>query len=262
MNKLVEEYTLQRKLLAEALVEKDYMELYEAEVIKNEFVAKLGEPRYELSKLELSIARTKLKLEMIETCERFKIPVDHSHIDRELEKEFQKHYEMLRNMRLEIEYAHTIDDEFEKTRRSRALEMKQIYLDIASYIHPELTENQDKNLNRVWRLVEEACQQGNIEKLKRLRKKVINDYGNTTENNEDLEEQLTLIKKRKLAVQDEIKAMKNRFPFSESDMLDDEVAVMKFRDSMDTDIKNAKEILDKLEKQILEKLPPMGRYKN
>ena len=262
MNKLIEEFTLNRKLLAEALVEKDYMELYEAEIIKNEFVAKLGEPRYELHKLELSIARTKLKLEMIETCERFKIPIDYSHIDQELEKEFEKHYEVLKNMRLEIEHVHSIDNSMEQKKRESELEMKDIYLEIASHIHPELAINQDKSMKRTWKTAETAYQKGDIEKLKRLRKKVIKDYANVNENHEDLEEQLTVIKERKAVIQDKIQSMKKKFPFSESGMLDDEVAVMKFRDDMDTDIRVAKEVLDKLEKQMLEKLPPMGRYKN
>ncbi len=262
MNKLIEQYTLNRKLLAEALVEKDYMKLYEAEILKNEFVAKLGEPRYELHKLELAIARTKLKLEMIETCEKFKIPIDYSYIDRELEKEFEKHYEVLKKMRLEIEYVHSIDYSMEKNKRDNELEMKDIYLEIASHIHPELTINQDKSVKRTWTTVEKAYQQGDIEKLKRLHKKVIKDFGNISEKHEDLEKQLTAIKERKAAVQNEIEAMKKSFPFSESDMLDDEVAVMKFRDDIDTDIRTAKEVLDKLEKQVLEKLPPVGRYKN
>ncbi len=262
MNKLIEQYTLNRKLLAEALVEKDYMKLYEAEILKNEFVAKLGEPRYELHKLELAIARTKLKLEMIETCEKFKIPIDYSYIDRELEKEFEKHYEVLKKMRLEIEYVHSIDYAMEKNKRDNELKMKDIYMEIASYIHPELTINQDTSMKRTWKSVEKAYQQGDIEKLKRLRRKVIKDFGNISEKHEDLEKQLTAIKERKADVENEIEAMKKSFPFSESDMLDDEVAVMKFRDDMDTDIRTAKEVLDKLEKQVLEKLPPVGRYKN
>ena len=262
MTKLFEEFTLNRKLLAEALVEKDYMELYKAETLKNEFVAKLGEPRYELHKLELAIARTKLKLEMIETCEKFKIPIDYSHIDRELEKEFEKHYEVLKNMRLEIERVHLIDDAMEQKKRESELEMREIYLEIASYIHPKLTINQDKSMKRTWKNAETAYQQGDKDKLKRLLKKVIKDNANVNENLGDLEEQLTVIKKLKAAVLEEIKSMKKRFPFSESDMLDDEVAVMKFRDDIDTDIRVAKEVLDKLEKQILEKLPPLGKYKN
>ncbi|WP_024834734.1 hypothetical protein [Ruminiclostridium josui] len=262
MNKLIELYILNRKLLAEALVEKDYMMLYEAEILKNEFVAKLGEPRYELHKLELAIARNKLKLEMIETCEKFKIPIDFSYIDRELEKEFKKHYEVLKKMRLEIEYVHSIDYAMEKKRRESELEMKEIYLEIASYIHPELEMNQDKSKKRTWKTVEKAYKQGDIEKLKKLHKKVIKDFAHISEKYEDLEKQITAIKERREAVQNEIQAIRNSFPFSESDMLDDEVAVMKFRDDMDTDIRTAKEVLDKLEKKVLEKLPPMGKYIN
>lgn len=262
MNKLIEQYTINRKLLAEALTEKAHMEMYEAEILKNDFVAKLGEPRYELHKLELAIARTKLKLEMIETCEKFKIPIDYSYIDRELEKEFEKHYEVLKKMRLEIEYVHSIDYVREKNKREMELEMKDVYLEIASYIHPELTINQDLSMKRTWKTAEKAYQQGDLEKLKRLRKKTIKDFGNINEKYEDIEIQLSTITERKADIQKEIQAMKKSFPFSESDMLDDEVAVMKFRDDMDSDIRTAKEVLDKLEKQVLEKLPPVGRYKN
>lgn len=262
MSKLINEYTEQKRLLVKALVEKDYMELYEAEALKNDFVMKLGEPRYELHKLELAIARTKLKLEMMETCEKFKIPIDHSHIDMELEKEFQTHYATLKSMKREIDYVHTIEDD-EKERLSHTLEMKQIYLDIASNIHPELTFDQDKNLKRTWKAVKNAYQKGDMLRLKRLQKKVATDCCDiSSEVNDDVENLLTSIKSKKKAVLNEIEKMKKRFPFSESNMLEDEAAVVKFKNDIDIDIKIAKEVLDKLEKRVLEKLPPVGRYKN
>lgn len=262
-NELFEKYTEKRRLLAEALVEKDYLELYESVSLKNDFVIKLGEPRYELHKLELAIARTKLKLEMLETCDKYKIPVDNHHIDMELEKEFQKHYLALRSMKREIEYVHNLNEN-ETERQDFTLEMKQLYLSIASYIHPELSENEDKSTKRTWKSVKAAYENGDVEKLKRLHKKVMSKYNDLNEpgENADLEKVLASLEERKEAVLGEIEKMKMKFPFNEAKMLEDEAAVLKFRNDMDSDIKIAKEVLDKLEKQVLEKLPPTGRYKN
>ncbi len=134
-------------------------------------MVKLGEPRYELHKLELAIARTKLKLEMMETCEKFKLPIDHIHIDRELEKEFQKYYITLRNMRREIEYVHSMEDSEQESMNHNS-EMKQIYLKIASLIHPDLIANQgDKSTKRTWKAVKNAYQAGDLSKLLKLEKR-------------------------------------------------------------------------------------------
>ena len=99
MDKSFKNYKIQKKLLLEALVEKDHMEIYESSFLKNDFVLKLGEPRYELHKLELTIARTKLKLDMMQTCIKFQIPMNTEQIDRQLEKEFEKQDSMLKSMK-------------------------------------------------------------------------------------------------------------------------------------------------------------------
>lgn len=265
MNKLIEEYQTEKRLLAEALVEKDHMKTYEFFSLKNEFVLKLGEPRYELHKLEITIARAKLKLDMMQTCIKYKIPIDTENIDRQLEKEFEKHDSVLKNMKKEIENVHNLSDEDDLKIRNMQ-ELKELYLSIAKYIHPELVDTSDKNIKRMWRATKKAYENGDIEKLRKLQKKVLCEYKDIVQNENlheiDIENTVLSMKSKRKLVLSEIEKLKKQFPFTEAKLLEDEAAVLKFKKEIDVDIKIAHEVLDKLEKQILENLPSPGRYLN
>lgn len=259
MDKLIKDYEIQKKLFIEAIVEKDYMEIYESFSLKNDFVLKLGKPRYELHKLELTIARTKLKLDIMQTCIKFKIPIDTEHIDRQLEKEFEKHDIMLKSMKKEIENVRNLSAESDISPR-KTQELKELYFSIASYVHPEFTDSSDKNAQRIWKAAKTSYEKGDAARLKRLQKKVLNEYKDTLTNEEkskmDLKNTVISMRSKTEDVLSQIESLKKKFPYNESKILGDEAAVIKFRKGIDVDIKIAKEVLDKLEKQILEKLPP------
>ncbi len=265
MDKLFQEYIIQRKLLVEALVEKDHMEIYESPLLKNDFVLKLGEPRYELHKLELTVARTKLKLDMMQTCIKFQIPMDTEQIDRQLEKEFEKHDSMLKSMKKEIDNVHNLGDENDITIRN-SQELKELYLSIASYVHPELSYSSDKNKKRIWKATKKAYELGDITKLRKLQNKVINEYKDDILNDDEteigLENTVLSMRAKREAVLLEIESLKKQFPFNEAKMLEDEAAITKFKKDIALDIKIANEVLDKLEKQILEKLPAPSKFLN
>ncbi len=263
MDKIYQEYKIQKKILVEAIVEKDYLKIYEEFLLKNEFVLKLGEPRYELHKLELTIARTKLKLDMMQACIKLQIPIDTDHIDRQLDKEFEKHDIMLKNMKKEIDDVHRLSEE-ENISFENIQELKDIYFSIVSYVHPELIDNLDKNANRIWKAAKKAYENGDIKKLKRLQKKVLEENTDSLTNEEKSDTSLkTKVLSMKLKTDDvlsEIESLKKQFPFNEAKVLEDEEEVAKFKKDIDLDIRIAKEVLDKLQKQILEKLPAPSKY--
>ncbi len=264
MDKLLEEFKAQKRLLVEAIVEKEHMQIYESFSLKNDFVIKLGEPRYKLHKLELTIARAKLKLDMMQACIKFKVPIDTENIDRQLEKEFERHNSVLRNMKKEIESVYNTSDDETKIRNMQ--ELKELYFSIACYIHPELVDTSDKNIKRVWKATKKAYENGDTEKLKRLQKKVHKEFKDIMLNKDsqdiDLENTVLSMKSKRELVASEIESLKKQFPFSEEKLLKDEEAVNKFKQDIDVDIKLASEVLDKLEKQILEKLPAPSKYIN
>ncbi len=258
MENLLNDYKVQKKLLMEALVERDYMEIYQSPLLKNDFILKLGEPRYELHKLELTIARTKLKLEMMQTCNQFQIPIDAEHIDRTLEKEFEKHFNMLKIMKREIDNVHNMTVENDYLIKE-AQELKEMYQSIVDRVHPELIIITDKKSNRLWKAAKSAYESKDAEKLKKLQKKVMSEFkdipGMQEDTQKDMKKVVKTMKTKTKTVLSEIESLKKQFPFNEAQLLGDDDAIEKFRKDIDIDIKIAKELLDKLEKQILEKLP-------
>ena len=262
MEKIIEDYKIQKKLLIKALVEKDYMEIYQSRILKNDFIIKLGEPRYELHKLELVIARTKLKLEMLQTCIHFQLPLDYEHIDRTLQKEFEKNFSLLKIMEKEIDNVHCNRENQELTRV--ASELKDIYLSIAEKIHPELYS--DKQTLKLWKKVRSAYENKDTVKLKKLHKKIMAEYQGaelvSEEPEKDMKKTVKKMKTKTKTILSEIDSLKKQFPFNEAELLGNEEAVKKFRNDITQDIKNAKELLDNLEKQILEKLPPKSDLLN
>ncbi len=265
MEKLFENYKLHKKLLVEALVEKDYLEIYKFPLLKNDFIIKLGEPRYELHKLELDIAKTKLKLEMMQVCIQFQIPIDAEHIERTLQKEFEKHFNILRMMKREIDNVRSLGEENESIHKN-ARELKELYLTIASFVHPELICGDGRNIReRIWKATREAYEKRDTAKLKRLYKKTLGEFKGMCEiqgNQKELTKAVRSMKTKTRDVQTEIEKLKKQFPFNEAKLLEDDDAIEKFRKDIDLDIKIARELLDKLEKQILEKLPPPGDLLN
>lgn len=265
MVNLYNDYRAQKRLLMEAIVERDYMELYESSILKNDFILKLGEPRYELHKLELAIARTKLKLELMQTCIHFQIPIDSEHIDRTLQKEFEKHFKMLKIMKKEIDNVHNKNGE-NGAFVAAARELKEIYLTIADRVHPELIVSSNKKTSRIWKAARAAYENKDKIKLKKLQKKVLLEFDNATElweePQENMEKVVKQMKTKTKSVVDEINNLKKQFPFNEAKLLEDDDAVEKFRKDIYLDIEIARELLDKLEKQILEKLPPISDLLN
>lgn len=261
MENIYEAYMIQKKLLMEALVERDYMEIYESSFLKNEFILKLGGPRYELHKLELNIARTRLKLEMIQTCMQYNIPIDAGHINKTIDKEFEKHFIILRIMKKEIENVHNMNVQNEELVRI-ATELKETYITIAEKVHPELIVSADKKSNRIWKAAKAAYENKDAAKLKKLQKKVLTEYNTISEHQEerqkDMKKVVKNMKTRAKTVLSEIEGLRKQFPFNEANLLEDEDALEKFKKDISIDIKIASELLDKLEKQILEKLPPIS----
>lgn len=265
MENMLENYRNQKKILMEALVQKDYMEIYQSGILKNDFILKLGEPRYELHKLELKIARTKLKLEMMQTCIQFQIPIDNEHIDRTLEKDFEKHFHMLRVMKKEIESVHNMNVsnwELEKT----AMHLKALYISIAEKIHPELSAISDKKSARIWKAAKAAYESKDVKKLEKLQKRVLLEYQDVPELQEEAQQDMKkVVRKMRYktkSVLSDIENLKKQFPFNEAKLLEDEEALERFKKDISKDIKAARELLDKLEKQILEKLPPTSDLLN
>lgn len=265
MNNSSNEYMLQKRLFVEALVEKDYMEIYASNLLKNDFIIKFGEPKYELHKLEITIAKTKLKLEMMQACIKFNRPIDVEYIDRTLEKEFENHNTILKNMKKELEFVRGLSPEGDLPFQE-AEQLKKLYLSIAGFVHPEMAGKEDKKAKRLWTSARTAYEHGELEKLAKLEEKVLAEYKGSVamegQNRDTPEEQVITLKNRTENVMSEIEKLKRQFPFNEAGMLGDAAAASKFRKDMDFDITIAREVLDKLEKQILEKLPSPGKYLN
>lgn len=265
MNKKQETYERQKKLFVEALVEKEYMEIYESNLLKNNFILKLGEEKYELHELELTIAKAKLKLEMMQTCMRFELPVDTEYIDQTLDKEFANHFSALKNMKLELDFIRGLNLKAGFPYRE-ANELKELYRYIASVVHPEFTDSQKKGYQRIWKSARAAYQKGDVLKLKRLKKKIQTEEreisGTREQTGKELSAAVSTLKEKTNNVLSEIRLLRKQFPFSQAAMLKDDAAVTKFKEDLYIDIEIAREVLDKLEKQILEKLPPPNKYIN
>ena len=141
-----------------------------------------------------------------------------------------------------------------------------MYFSISSCVHPELVNNLDKSSERIWKAAKKAYENADTAKLKRIQKKVLNEYNDTLINEDEsaqgLENSVLSMKAKREDVLSEIDSLKKQFPFNEAKILGDDAAVAKFQKDIDLDIKIAKELLDKLEKQILEKLPAPNKFLN
>ncbi len=260
MDNLYENYRNQKEVLLEALVERDYMEIYQSNILKTDFIIKLGEPKYELHKLELTIARTKLKLEMMQTCIHMQIPIDSQHIDNTLEKEFANHFGTLKVMKKEIESVNNREAQSGNLVQS-AEEAKRLYFSIAKRLHPELVTVADRKSSRLWKTAKSAYESKDSDKLRKLYNRVLKEYPEVeadAEPPQEIKKAVKALKSKTKNVLSEIASLKKQFPFNEAKLLENDEAIQKSRNEIAFEIRIAREFLDKLEKQILEKLPPVG----
>lgn len=264
MGNAFENYRIHKRILAEALVEKDYMEIHEAYKLKNDYIVYFGEQKYQLHKLEINVAKTKLKLEMMQVYKQFDIPMDIEHIDRALNKEFEKQLFMLKVMKRDIDFIHRLNEENQDN--AIKLELKELYLEIAALVHPELIQKSDKKTNRLWKSVVKAFKNKDLIKLKKLKNKVSKEFSDTGElkalSDKNIISEIKNLRLKAINVNSEIEKLKGQFPFNEAKLLSDSYSIDKYKKSIELDIKIAKELLDSMEKKILEKLPAPSSYLN
>lgn len=178
---------------------------------------------WQLQKLQtqLRIKALKLKMEMIRSCLNRNQPVDLAAIELEVAVFLADAEELIGQESQKLERAQILLSSLETPERSR--ELRKLYRELAKQLHPDVNNDLTPELIQLWHLVREAYQWGDLEKMKALQIAYEKELAvripemSIESLTQKIESLITGIKR----LQDEIRDIKNEFPFTLEHQLKD-----------------------------------------
>ncbi len=241
-----------RDMIAEKLVEKDYLINYVCRDYKVDYMLKIGSIEYKKMIVENDINKIKRKIDLIEELETF----NEDEIDDMISNEFHEKSLIQMDLFSDINTAinYSMEDNLTQTELDN---LNMTYCMIVRSWNPTINISLPSRKLKLYKEAEQAYKDGNS--------RLLENYVKLIEDDEIVEQgeiqELKSTKHRyKILIQEldsVIRIIKNSFPFNERQMLEDEELLKKRKEELNNQIRELEEELKnqkaKLEKLIKEK---------
>lgn len=242
--KLIEEIEKLKENIVSLYEERDELAYHICRNIETDYMSKIGILEYKLFEWQCKILRLKRKIELYQRkINRQEIP-DENEIEKELENEYKEYEEKLKQMSNELQNALQRKN-YGILSEENTKELKRIYRKLIKKLHPDLNkENSEKNKNLLLK-VTRAYENGDIETLKNL--EILTNEIIEKENVEmgELEELNESKARYEIIINnliEEIKKIKESFPYNKKEFLKSEILVQKRRQELENEMKMCKEV--------------------
>lgn len=257
--KLIEEIKQLKEDLASLYEERDELIYHICKNIETEYMSKVGVLEYKLYEFQCKILRIKRKIELYQQKINRQEKIDDSEIEKKLDIEYKEYEEKLNKMSNDLQDALNRKN-FGILSEENSTELKKIYRKLIKKLHPDLNKDCSEKQKKLLLQVTQAYENGDLETLKNLEL-----LSSEIIEKEDIEfgelDELKLSKEKYNQIVnnllEEIKAIKNRFPYNKKEFLKSEILVNKRKEELETEMDKYKEIYKSLE-EILNKLK--GEY--
>ena len=174
---------------------------------------------------QLRIKGLKLKLEKVRSCINQNIPVDITAIELEVAASLAEAEARIMLETGKIEKARHLLSHLDTPEHSG--ELRKLYRELAKQLHPDVNHNLTEEQIKLWHLVKEAYENGDLEKLKSLRvvyekELAATAIADTTLSSEELTLRIEVLKQGIKILQEEILHIKSQFPFTVEKQIKDE----------------------------------------
>lgn len=159
---LLEEMTAARMALLDLLEEKDRLRYMEGPVLKEEYLAKIGSYEEQVLESELDVSMLERKVELIQIAINRREPVDLEKIEAQLAEEREVRIEDLNATAFDAE----TPDGSDRGPSERSEEFQRMYREIISTFHPKMNPNLTETQKQLYEKAQEAYRNRNYEALK------------------------------------------------------------------------------------------------
>jgi len=236
-----------KSALADKIVEKDFLINYICMDYKVEYLLKIGTIEYKKMLAQNDAEKLRRKIQIVKELETF----NEKEIDDMINEEFKGTQEVQKELFEDINIAidYTID---ERLTQEQVDKMNADYLIIVQSWNPAINENLSKEKQDLFDNAEKAYKEGNA-KLLHSYVKLVKDE-ELIEQGEISDLKNLVVKYQMLckATDSVIQAIKNSFPYSEKQMLEDELLLEKRKSELNEELENANLELKKLKKEFKE----------
>jgi hypothetical protein len=258
-----EELADARARLAAAIEERDHLRFHEKPWYNAKYITEVGVLEYERFQLDCDIARTKLKIELIRAMRNRRIEVTPELVrkaDAELDKQLAEYMDRLGKMARDIERARRLDDAVSLSVEEDR-ELKGLYRGIAKRIHPDIDPAAAERFASLWEQAVDAFGRGDLAELRALSEAVDgrSEWKDGRKESAALEELLGRIERANEGVEKvtgDIRKMREDFPFTVKELLEDPVLLAERKDDLRKGIRERREAMEALRTELLGLLPP------
>ena len=253
--KLVEEIKQLKEDIVNLYEERDELTYHICKNIETEYMSKIGILEYKLYEFQCKILRIKRKIELYQLkINRQECP-NEEEIEKELEDEYKEYTEKLEKMSSELQSALTRKN-WGILSEENSKELKKVYRKLVKKLHPDLNkEKSEKNKNLLLQ-VTKAYENGDLVTLKNL--ELLTDEIIEKEDVEigEMEELKKSKIKYKIIVKElleEIKKIKDSFPYNKKEFLKSDILVQKRKEELNDEMERNREVYKNLD-EILRKI--------
>jgi hypothetical protein len=220
--------------------------------LQTEYMLKIGKLEYAIFECQCKILQTKRKIEIIQSFLNKDQPFTIQEIDKQLEQEFKEYIQKLLEKQREID-----DARLKKSVRGKLLsdeemaELKKLYTLIVKKLHPDINPNTTEEQHNQFNDAVNAYKNGDLSELRVIYLLLDKIAASETENSiEKLKKREELLGNEKKYLSDEIQSIKEKFPYTIMNLLQDENRLQEKIDQLSNQLNEEKEQYDDIEKRL------------
>ena len=237
--KLVQDVNEMRNEIAILYEERNDLVFHECPRLDTEYSLKIGHLEFAIFEKEYNLLRIKRKNEIIKEQIQEGKEFDEKAIDKQLNAEYKDYIKRVRNSRKELEKSieRTISVDINKYEE---YEIRKIYRDIVKKLHPDLNEDISKKEETFFILATEAYEEYNLKKLREINQELEANIKKDSYIMGDVEYMIKAkmdYRRIRNILFDQIRNLKNEFPYSEKSLLADQKELKRIRKDLNENIR-------------------------
>lgn len=250
MTELTQQSDLLKEEYVKLLNDKDVLINWGKPQLEALYLIRIGRFQIEKLQIQLRIKALKRKNEMIRSALNAGKEVDLLEIGLQVAMELTVAEAKIFEETAKLESAKGLLNHLDTP--ERCAELRKLYKQLAKKLHPDVNHDMSADLIELWHLVKNAYESGDLDKLKAISIVYDNEL-NRSESAPPTEEQLllqiALMKEGIRLLQEEIRIIRNEFPFNIEQQIKDDDWVIGEQEKMEAEFIKLKEYEVELEEQ-------------